>query len=121
MVFAYLPDAVMAAWPKLSLSAKAVVVAMASFMSKEGRCFPSREKLSERSGIRTLSVISKAIKELERAGLITIRRRHNTSSVYHWVGQQGVPPNGQQRALLHSQGSVPLTIPLQQSHYNKTT
>jgi len=83
--FAVIPENVVASWPRLSFAAKAVTVAAASFMDARGECFPGREKLMERSGLKDKESVTKGLKELEAADLLEIRRRKRQSSLFRWT------------------------------------
>lgn len=65
-----------------SLSASRVGLALCTFFNRDGECHPSREALRKRAGVLRLDTVSKALKDLERAGFIKIRKgqRGNT---YH--------------------------------------
>ncbi len=89
MTYARLPGNVLQAWPDLSPSAKAVAVALASFMDRDGECWPSREKIMERSGVRRTATVSKATTELEAQGLLSVQRRSRQSCIYRWPSCEG--------------------------------
>ena len=83
MSYAVLPEAVIQAWPALSFKAKSVVVAIASFMDGEGRCYPSREAIRRRAGLHRRDSVSAAISELAKS-VLEVARRPNSTSVYSW-------------------------------------
>ena len=89
MTYAVLPDHVVSAWAELSPAAKAVVVCLAVHMNGQGECWPGRERIMQRSGIRTPYTVSKATKELQEKGLLTVRRRVRQSCVYEWADSEG--------------------------------
>ena len=101
MTYAKLPDALVDAWPGLSLSAKAVAGAIASHMNgTRGDCFPSVAALMKQSGLRRAKSVRKAIKELAEAGLLDVEHRgwHRSNS-YRWTDRAGsAPPEAQDRA-----------------------
>lgn len=74
--YAVLPDHVMAVWPGLSPSAKAVAGALGCYMNGAGECWPSVAELQKRSGIHKRQTVTRAIAELEGQGILTVR----------WVG-----------------------------------
>ena len=69
MTFAFLPDSIVAAWPSLSPVAAKVAGALAARMNAEGTCWPSWETLMGDSGIRNRNKLSRALRELQGAGL----------------------------------------------------
>jgi hypothetical protein len=91
MTYAYLPDAVINAWPKLSPSAKAVAVALASFMNGKGECWPGVKALLERSGLRKPQTVADAVAELERMAVVNVQWRARRARVFSWAK---VPPDG---------------------------
>ena len=64
----------------LSPTCSAVLGAYASFADEEGMAFPAREKVAERAGVH-ISTVSKALRELQAEGLLSAKRRFNSSSV----------------------------------------
>lgn len=70
----FIAEESIAALPALSGSAAKVLVALASFMEKDGWCSPTREEIGKRAGINRLATISKAVGELKKAGLLDIER-----------------------------------------------
>ncbi len=84
MTYAYLPDALIDAWPKLSPSAKAVAVALASFMNGKGECWPGRESIGRRAGIARVKTITGAVRKLTEAKLICVRRRRRDFCLFSW-------------------------------------
>lgn len=66
----------------LSFEEKAMYMILARFTDKDGKCFPSIEKLSESIGKNKRTVI-RYIKKLEEKGLIEKKRRFNQTNVYY--------------------------------------
>ena len=87
MGYAFLPENIMQSWPRLSPAAKAVAGALASFMNKEGKCWPRRATLAKQAGLGRLKSVTKATHELEELGLLCIDRRRRASAVYSWADQ----------------------------------
>ena len=91
MSYVYLPEGVVNAWPGLSPAAKAVVVAVASFMNSEATgCFPGVQTISKRAGYKSRRSVEGAISELESRGVLGVVRRPGGSSLYSW--QTGETP-----------------------------
>ena len=65
----------------LSFEEKAMYMILARFVDKEGKCFPSIEKLSEIIGKDKRTVI-RYMKKLEEKGLVEKKRRYNQTNVY---------------------------------------
>jgi DNA-binding transcriptional regulator YhcF (GntR family) len=61
--------------------AKIVLLELARYSNSVGECFPSRETISNGSGIAVRSVV-RAIQWLENEGLIRIEHRYGTSNFY---------------------------------------
>ena len=89
--YAHLPASVVAALPKLSNKAVRVAVALGVFMDRAGECFPSRERIMQRSGLRRPWSVSRAIGELKDAGILDLQRRPNASTLYRWRGLESAP------------------------------
>jgi hypothetical protein len=89
--YVVLPDALIAAWPKLSPPAKAVAVALASCMNAEGECWPSVAALRGRSGIQKAHTLAAAVAELVDAHLVEVHWRARRSRSFAWAK---VPPGG---------------------------
>ena len=87
MRYASLPEHVLTAWPRLSPAAAKVTVALASFMDKAGRCYPGREAIMAKAGIRRRNTFAGAIRELEGKGLIVLRRRFQRTRYYSWTAE----------------------------------
>lgn len=66
----------------LSFEVKAMYMILARFSDKEGKCFPSIDRLSEIIGKDKRTVI-RYIKKLEEKGLIEKRRRFNQTNIYY--------------------------------------
>ena len=66
----------------LSFEVKAMYMILARFSDKEGKCFPSIDRLSEIIGKDKRTVI-RYIKKLEEKGLIEKRRRFNKTNIYY--------------------------------------
>lgn len=61
--------------------AKIVLLEIARYSNSSGECFPSRETISDGSGIAVRTVV-RAIQWLEKEGLIRVKHRHGTSNFY---------------------------------------
>lgn len=83
--YATLPEAVVDAWAGLSPKAKAVAGALASFMDKGGKCWPSIAALGKGAGLGRVYSVTLALKELRDAGLVEIvRRGQHKTNLYRW-------------------------------------
>lgn len=66
----------------LSKTAKVLLLLFYSMKNKTNSCFPSYSFITTMTGLASKSTISKAIKELETKGLVTVtRERKNNSAV----------------------------------------
>jgi len=83
--YAHLPEPVVNAMPKLSDKAVRVAVALGVFMDGAGECFPSRDQIRQRCGLACLYSVSLGVQELKAAGVLEVRRRRNSSSIYQWA------------------------------------
>jgi len=85
MSHAFIPSHVIDRWPEISLKAKAVVVAIASFMNgNDDGCYPSVKRLVDRSGLRKRDTVHAALRELVEKGLVVRRKQPGASSTYNW-------------------------------------
>ena len=92
MSYVYLPERVVKSWPELSPAAKAVAVAIASFMNGEATgCFPGVKSISKVAGYKNGRTTQRAIGELISAGVLTVVRRPGQSNLYSW-GVSAPPP-----------------------------
>lgn len=88
--FAIVPVGVVDAWPKLSASAKGLVVAIASFSDGQ-EAYPSRETLCIRAGIspRQPATFARALRELKERHLVEIPGRRvggrSLTGRYRWT------------------------------------
>ena len=89
MPYGILPANVIKAWPNLSFSAKAIAGALSAYMDSDGKCWPSRPKLMEKSGIKSANTFAKSMKELKAKGLLEVTRRSNKNSLYSWPKKNG--------------------------------
>jgi predicted transcriptional regulator len=71
-------------WAQLSLAAKAAYPVVKSYVNKEGVAFPSNATIGEKAGLSKASV-TKALKDLVSAGLLTATSRSNKSTLYKIV------------------------------------
>jgi hypothetical protein len=119
--FAVLPERFLDALPRLSLTAAKVGIALASFMDAKGSCFPSRQALGERCGIRRQKTISAATHELESAGVLAVRRRCRRSCLYQWVpdGAQSAPSRNVHDGAKNAPHEGAKSAPHKQDHLNK--
>ena len=92
----------------LSFEEKAMYMILARFTDKDGKCFPSIEKLAESIGKDKRTVI-RYIKKLEEKGLIEKKRRFNQTNVYYL-----------KNVAFDSDKNVNLTIPIEQYPINNT-
>ncbi len=116
MTYAYLPDALIDTWPKLSPSAKAVAVALASFMNGKGECWPGVKALLERSGLRKRQTIADAVAELERTALVNVHWSARRRRTFSWakVPSDGTIESAGERHNRNSESAVARTpkVPL---------
>ncbi len=99
--FALIPEKFLNALPKMSPMAAKVGIAIASFMSKKGECFPSREAIGKKCGVRRMKTITAATRQLQDLDVLVEKRRRNQSSKYRWVrdgAQSALSKDGQERA-----------------------
>ena len=77
--------------PELSRSARAVLLALAGYCDRQGRCFPSRSELAAIVGLN-LTNTSRAVTELERAGAVAVTRSSDgrTPNSYRFPLSTGV-------------------------------
>ena len=100
-------------WPIVGISPaqKAVLISLADQANDQGVCWPSVRTISVRTCLSERSV-RRAIKELVDAGLIAVRERRGTSSVYQITPDRVSPPTE-----MHPCQSV--TPPLSECHPNR--
>ena len=113
----------------LSFEEKAMYMILARFTDKDGKCFPSIEKLAESIGKDKRTVI-RYIKKLEEKGLIEKKRRFNQTNVYYLKNvafdsdkndsDKDVTSLGDTGVTSDSDKNVNLTIPIEQYPINNT-
>ena len=67
---------------EISVTAKYLYFVLSSFANQDGVCFPRLSTIRERAGIKNDKTVIKALKELERSGLIEIIRDRGKHNVY---------------------------------------
>jgi len=83
--FAYLPQHLLVAWPRLSSGAKAVAVALACHMNGSGECWPSVEALRKLAGFAQRRSVENALRELRERKVISVTPRgHHRTNLYRW-------------------------------------
>lgn len=118
----------------LSFEEKAMYMILARFTDKDGKCFPSIEKLAESIGKDKRTVI-RYIKKLEKKELIEKKRRFNQTNVYYLKNvafdsdkndndkndsDKDVTSLGDTGVTSDSDKNVNLTIPIEQYPINNT-
>jgi GntR family transcriptional regulator len=80
------PDYAIYKAPRLPKRAERVYVYLTAIADPDGYCFPFYQTIAKRTGLST-STVSKAIRDLEKAGLLTrqqrVSRRGGSSDLYH--------------------------------------
>jgi DNA-binding transcriptional regulator YhcF (GntR family) len=109
--FAIVPSAVVAGLADLSPSAVRVAVALSSYAGRDGRCWPSRNALMQRAGIARNNTFAKAVSELTRAGLLTVKRRPGTT-LYQWqaVSVNDTPSDGEAVSVCDTPSSEAVSV-----------
>ena len=82
--YAYMPAEIIEALPEMSGKACKIAVALAVFMDKQGKCWPSSRTLMETSGIRRRQSVTAALNELVGLGLLTIKKDQSVRNLYTW-------------------------------------
>jgi hypothetical protein len=111
--FVKIPVSVMAVWPELRPSTKAVLVALASFIGSTGACWPGRDQVMQRAGLSNKNYFADALKELEEKNVMHISRRFRNSSVYRWsegTTKEDVSQSDTYRKVIHTT-NVPVKVP----------
>ena len=62
---------------------KLIYMLLARYADKDGKCFPSQEKLCKITGIKDYRTIVKYLKQLEEKGLIEIQKNNGKVNVYY--------------------------------------
>ncbi|MFC1587899.1 helix-turn-helix domain-containing protein [Planctomycetota bacterium] len=83
MKYANIPSKALQALSDLTPKAIKVLIVIALHMNKGGTCYPSRERLRDMTGLKTVASISRAIAELRRAGVICVKQRRGTN-IFSW-------------------------------------
>ena len=82
--YAYIPAEILEALPEMSGKACKIAVALAVFMNKQGKCWPSSKTLMETSGIRRRQSVTAALNELVELGLLSIKKEKFARNLYTW-------------------------------------
>lgn len=98
---------------RLKHSAPSVFLALCYHADANGRCWPSRAKLAEEVGV-SVDTVDRAMKDIERAGLVSVTRRDDTSNVYQLTVSDGevaapLPLGGRTDAATPSRTGAALT------------
>ena len=83
MAYSHIPHDIMDNWFALSPAAKALAGSLGCFMSREGKCWPSKKELMRHAGIGSKESFTKAVKILRKYGL-NVQRRRNHTALYSW-------------------------------------
>jgi len=67
---------------EISITAKYLYFVLSSFANQDGICFPRLATIKKRSGIKDKKTITKALKELEKAGFIEVVRDRGKHNLY---------------------------------------
>ena len=67
----------------ISAMEKLIYMLLARYADKEGKCFPSQEKLCKVTGIKDYRTIVKYLKQLEEKELIEIKKNNGKVNVYY--------------------------------------
>ncbi len=75
----------------ISAMEKLIYMLLARYADKDGKCFPSQEKLCKVTGIKDYRTVVKYLKQLEEKGLIEIQKTNGKVNVYY-LKNVGTPP-----------------------------
>ena len=96
--YAYIPAAAVDVLPQLSGAEARILIALGSFMSGKGKCWPSYAALHARSGVKNRGALCNALAKLQALGVLAIQRRGPKTSLYTWIAPEEVPQSGTTKA-----------------------
>ena len=82
--YAYMPAEIIEALPGMSGKACKIAMALAVFMDKQGKCWPSNRTLMGTSGIMRRQSVTAALNELVELGLLEIKKEKFARNLYTW-------------------------------------